>query len=164
MLSEGLRLKLKYCWQIAAAFGKVCRTKGDAASLCSRVLVPDSESKAILDHDIAKSLAGPVRRLNSLLAQYLRLCAGVEVTHQATSRVYLRHVRADPSHEGTADRSETSAIVWKIDLKLTLKEKREKTAVRQAGTVQVERESQAVGTRAFTKTKSLSEQPNLTTL
>ena len=110
MLSEAWRLKLKYCWQMAAALGNVRRTRGDAANLCSRIFVPLPESNAILDHDIASKRAGPVRRLRSLLAQYLLLWLGVEVTHQATSRVYLRQVRAEPSHVGTGERSTESAI------------------------------------------------------
>ena len=101
----GCRRKLKYCWQMAAAFGKVRLTNGELARRCRRSLVPPLESKSICDQDIARRRAGPVNLVKRRDAQYLRLCTGVRKTNHDTSRVYLRQVLAWPSQDGTEEMS-----------------------------------------------------------
>ena len=101
MASPASRLKLKYCWHVAAAFGKVRRTRGEAANLCRRSRTPFVWSNSIVVQLIASSRAGPRSFPTSLVAQYLRFSTGVALTYQQTSRVYLRHDLAPPSQTGT---------------------------------------------------------------
>ena len=97
----GYRLKAKYCWHMAAAFGNDRLTSGEAANLRRSSLVPPLLSKSMWPHDIARSLAGPVSRPMSFKAQHLLFEIAVLRTYQQTSRVYRRHPLAAPSHIGT---------------------------------------------------------------
>ena len=82
-------------------FGRVLRTKGEPASFFKRFRVPSGESNSALDHDIARSRAGPDNLEINFDATYLRFLVGVDATYHATSLVYLRKFFACPSHDGT---------------------------------------------------------------
>ena len=62
----------KYSDMMAAAFGKLLRTRGDEAKRCSNRETPLSPSNSRCDQDMANSLADPVKREISLLAAYFR--------------------------------------------------------------------------------------------
>ena len=98
--SWGRRRKLKYSDMMAAAFGKLLRTRGDEAKRCSNRETPLSPSNSRCDQDMANSLADPVKREISLLAAYFRWDDLVDPTYQPISLIYLRQVREDPSQEG----------------------------------------------------------------